>query len=165
MKTAGIATTALAGLPILSTSALASNEMGFSFAAPSVFTTGPFTGDVVISNGGGKFGKQTAQGGGRITHLSASGTVVGTATWLARRVASFAQGDTDLGAHAAGVALLEIEIRPDDPAVPRVDATLKIVCNLPGRHPTGDAEGVAYMTPFGDTSQAGGATLFTPGAS
>ena len=163
LKQVGVGAVAVAAAPnVFAGTALADDKVGFTFVAPTKAVSGPFTGDVAILSGSGKFGGDDAEGRGRLTHFRPSTlAVIGTASWRARKLVSFVQSGTTLGAHAAGLATLEIVIRPDG-SNDKVPATLKISCHLPGRPDPALPEGIDLTSPLGHFAGIGGTTAFTP---
>jgi len=142
LKHAGVGSLALvAASNTLGTTALASGKIRFAFGAAAVADSGRFVGDVALLDGSGKFGGDDAEGGGRLTHFHpATGAVVATASWRAKKLTSFVQSGSALGTHLAGLATLEIEVRPDNGG--EIAATLRISCHLPGRPDPALPEGI-----------------------
>lgn len=170
LKKAGLGTLALVSLPTLGHLGVrpaSANGMktNFFFVTVSFFGSGPFAGDLLLMNGSGHFGPGQVAGDGSVTHLSGSDptVVVGFGTWKARRLISFTPNGA-LGAHAAGVLVMEADVLPSVPSgLAPVPATFTVVCDLPGLDSPGD-EGVVVVAPFGTASPSVppiGATVFS----
>lgn len=143
-------------------------QTNFIFVAATVFGPPPpgspvnFEGDLFIINGSGKVTGAQVVGGGSATHLDPdTGVVVGFGTWKAKRLVSLDLVGT-LGAHAAGVLTMEVNLLPT--GGPVTPTTIIQVCDLPGLNAPGD-EGVTVITPFGTATNAPGfgLTLFSTG--
>ena len=165
LKKAGIGSAALATLPalgdLLATPVLADTRVSFNLVAASA--TGM---ERVILAGDGLMTDSEATGGGTFVHFSVSTgvpVVIATGNWKATKLHSFSTlGNPPFGLATSGVAKMDIDLIPANNE--RVEGSLTIYCDLPGR-PAGGAEGF-ILTVGGKTfTQTGiGASLFTIGA-
>ena len=168
LKKAGIGSAAIAALPalgdLLATPVLASDRIGFHLVAASKNAAGT---ERVIMAGDGLLTDSEATGGGTFVHFSISTgvpVIIATGTWKANRLNSFTRVGTPLGLGSSGVADMDIDLIPANNE--RVEARLKIFCDLPGPGRTTSGEEGFMLTVNGNTfEQAGvGASLFTLGA-
>ena len=167
LKNVGVGSLAVvAAQNTLGSIALADDDkVTFAFAAAVKAASGPFaaTGDIALLTGSGTFGDEDAEGRGRLTHFrpTAGGPmVVATATWRVKKLTSFVQSGAPLGANLAGVAVLELEVRPDNGG--KIPATLRVSCHLPGRPDPAFPEGIDLNSPaVGHFATFMGTTGFT----
>jgi len=163
LKKAGIGSAALATLPalgeLLAIPVLASDRIGFHLVAASAMGA-----ELVILAGDGLMTDSEATGGGTFVHFSTTDlSVIATGTWKAKRLHSFSTvGNPPFGLATSGKAIMDIDLIPANNQ--RVEASLTIYCDLPGR-PAGGAEGFVLTVDGKTFTQTGiGASLFTFGA-
>jgi hypothetical protein len=168
IKKTGMASVALASLPTVITAltnvapASAADEgINFTLVGMSDAATGPFTGDSILVNGGGRFAQGAVQGGGSFTHFTPPSTLKASGTWKARKFVSFTPAGS-LGAHMGGELVIGVDLVPASGTV--VPATLTIRCHgFGGPAPEGTdvaVDGSVFLT---HKPPPASATLFSIG--
>lgn len=160
LRSAGIGSLALAGVPVLQGVARAAgSQTNFHFVCVSQISG---TSDQVAISGDGMIGPATAVGDGAFAHFQAVGSppfpIVGTGSWRARSLESF-DVVGQYGVLVSGIAEMGIDLVTEGGVVP---ATLEIVCNIgPGGLGTGEPEGIFLTVDDATFEPTLGLTVFT----
>jgi len=133
------------------------------------FAQSTATGDRLQLSGTGTFnaGARRVDGGGTFVHTHADGTLFADGTWLAIGVISWKSYGNAVPqglppSFFGGVLVILIEVHPNLPGDPVLQATLRVDCVL-GHPPAGAEEGIQVNVPAFPITfdhEDGGATLF-----
>ena len=133
------------------------------------FALSTATGDRLQLSGTGTFnaGARRVDGGGTFVHTHADGTLFADGSWLALGVVSWRSYGNGIPqglppTFFGGVLVILIEVHPNLPGDPVLQATLRVDCVL-GHPPAGAEEGIQVNVPAFPITfdhEDGGATLF-----